>query len=63
MLNKMDGFLDEVLAADDCARDFTKVWEKFNRWLGFMQGILWCNGDFTLNEMRDHNRSPKKKTD
>jgi hypothetical protein len=30
--------------------------EKAMRWLGFMQGVLWSQGHFTLNEMRDHNR-------
>lgn len=36
-------------------------WDKFNRWLGFVQGILWSLGEYTLNEMRDHNRRPGKK--
>lgn len=29
--------------------------EKAMRWLGFMQGVLWLNGSFTLNELRRHN--------
>jgi len=33
--------------------------EKFFRWLGFMQGVLWSLGEFSLNELRDHNRPPK----
>lgn len=30
--------------------------EKFFRWLGFMQGVLWSFGEFSLNDLRDHNR-------
>jgi hypothetical protein len=31
--------------------------EKANRWLGFIQGVLYCDGWFTLDEIRDHNKS------
>ena len=30
--------------------------EKFFRWLGFIQGVLWSFGEFSINELRDHNR-------
>ena len=30
--------------------------EKADRWLGFIQGVLWCEGRFSIGEMRDHNR-------
>jgi len=30
--------------------------EKAMRWLGFVQGVLWLHGDFTLDQMREHNR-------
>lgn len=30
--------------------------EKFFRWLGFMQGVLWSFGEFSLNDLRNHNR-------
>ncbi len=33
---------------------------KLNRWLGFVQGVLWCYGFCTIAEMRSHNRSPQK---
>lgn len=33
--------------------------EKFFRWLGFTQGVLWSFGEFSLNELRDHNRPPE----
>lgn len=30
--------------------------EKAMRWLGFMQGVLWVSGEYTLDELKDHNR-------
>lgn len=29
---------------------------KFNRWLGFIQGVLWMNGNRTLQQLQDENR-------
>jgi len=31
--------------------------EKAMRWLGFIQGVLWSIGDFTVDELRTHSRS------
>lgn len=31
--------------------------EKAFRWLGFIQGVLWCSGVRTLQELRSDNRS------
>ena len=31
-------------------------WVKANRWLGFIQGVLWEHHIFTIDNMRDHNR-------
>lgn len=31
--------------------------QKANRWLGFIQGYLWVAGDFTVDEMRHHNKA------
>lgn len=31
--------------------------EKFNRWLGFVQGVFWMTGVYTLDEMKTHNRT------
>lgn len=45
MLNKMEEFVREGRR------------EKFFRWLGFMQGVLWSLGEYSLNDLRDHNRS------
>jgi hypothetical protein len=28
--------------------------EKAHRWLGFIQGVLWKEGAFTLNDLREH---------
>jgi hypothetical protein len=30
--------------------------EKAHRWLGFIQGVLWMAGAFTLNELKEHSR-------
>lgn len=30
--------------------------EKGFRWLGFIQGVLWTEGIYTIKEMKDHNR-------
>lgn len=30
--------------------------EKVFRWMGFLQGILWCQNEFSIEEMKDHNR-------
>lgn len=39
--------------------DIEEKWEKVNRWLGFVQGILWMTGVYTIPQMADHNRSPE----
>lgn len=31
---------------------------KAYRWLGFVQGVLWSAGIYTIKEMADHNRTP-----
>jgi hypothetical protein len=34
-----------------------KGWEpKVNRWLGFIQGVLYSNKIYTIDEMRNHNK-------
>ncbi len=38
----------EFVAADEMGKAF--------RWLGFMQGMLWCEGVYTIDEMRAQNR-------
>ena len=29
------------------------------RWLGFVQGVLWVQGVYTLENLKSHNRSPE----
>jgi len=29
---------------------------KAERWLCFAQGVLWCHGMYSIDEMREHNR-------
>jgi hypothetical protein len=54
MLNHMEEMLD--------SKKFPVTnWDKFNRWLGFVQGCLWNLREFTLNDMREHNMRPEKK--
>lgn len=48
MLPKMEKMLDEGKL------------EKFFRWLGFMQGVLWVEKLYTLEELKDHNRPDSK---
>ncbi len=30
--------------------------EKAHRWLGFIQGMLWANQIFTIEDLKNHNR-------
>jgi len=66
-LHGMFDAMEEMLKR--CERDFSPTddrfwedpegreeWEKVNRWLGFVQGVLWLHGDYTLDQMREHNR-------
>jgi|SRR3989344_6265719 len=34
--------------------------DKFFRWLGFVQGVLWTSGHFSLEELKNHNRSSEE---
>lgn len=34
--------------------------EKAFRWLGFMQGVLWAEGIYSINELKNHNRPDVK---
>ena len=45
MLDKMVGFVHDGKM------------EKAFRWLGFIQGVLWANGIFSLSDLKDHNRT------
>ncbi len=34
--------------------------EKANRWLGFIQGALWAQDVYTIEEMKGHNKPDEK---
>jgi hypothetical protein len=53
-----DDDINHLLSMIPEMREFIKTGrrEKFFRWLGFIQGVLWKRGDFTLNELRNHNK-------
>ena len=46
MIPKMRSMLDLPKLASEA---------KFMRWLGFIQGVLWQRGWFTLEELKEHN--------
>lgn len=51
MIGKMEGMLIEGTMSEG----------KGARWIGFMQGAFWCQGIYSVAEMRGHNGSKKKK--
>lgn len=61
-VDQLDYVRDSVLPVMfNWADDHIDYWEatrkeKFMRWLGFVQGVLWVNGVYTIDEMREHNR-------
>ena len=62
MCDELDRMLGTVAEMDEAGTDFTEEFEKIMRWLGFMQGVFWSSGQFTMNELRGHN-SPKPAVD
>lgn len=36
--------------------DAIKRRDKLMRWLGFMQGVLWATGVYTIDQLKEHNR-------
>ena len=52
------GCLQHVLAMCDTVEHLVEQGkiEKAFRWLGFMQGVLWCGGVYSIDQMRDDNR-------
>jgi hypothetical protein len=45
--------VEELLGREEMPED------KLNRWLGFIQGVLWCTGKYSINDMRHHNMGIK----
>jgi hypothetical protein len=35
--------------------------EKVFRWLGFVQGVLWAHGIYSLENLQNHNRPSEEK--
>ena len=54
-----NGFLGHCRAMLDITELLTKDdrMEKTFRWLGFIQGVFWVLGLYTIDEMKNHNRS------
>lgn len=44
------GMIDEISTWDADRMD------KAFRWLGFIQGVFWCEKVYTLDEMKGHNK-------
>jgi hypothetical protein len=38
-------------------RPHRETMEKYNRWLGFVQGALWVIGDYKIEELKSDNRA------
>jgi hypothetical protein len=38
------------------ASEEAEVWNptKAHRWIGFIQGVLWASGQYTIDELREH---------
>jgi len=45
-----------LLNEEDDVGQYQAILEKGMRWLGFIQGVLWIEGYYTIDEMREHNR-------
>ena len=50
--------LDHVRQMIPQVREFVRQgrMEKAMRWLGFIQGVFWIIGMYTIQEMKDHNK-------
>jgi len=58
MCDQIEEMLEKVEKLPCISAESEAAWEKANRWLGFMQGVLWAQGSFTLNELKGHNILP-----
>jgi hypothetical protein len=56
LLNGATVELQHVLwMCDEIDRLLESQLDRANRWLGFVQGVLWMAGVFTIRELADHN--------
>lgn len=56
MVEHLLGMLPKMRAMLVSFREYPGHYEKFMRWLGFIQGVLWHRRWFTLDELKEHNR-------
>ena len=56
MLNTMLEWFDDPCFCNRDLPEDTKHMGKVNRWLGFVQGVLWSEHMRTVNQMREDNR-------
>lgn len=54
MIPKMREMLDAIAQIQHGTERHLKI-EKLMRWLGFMQGVLWSKGIYSIDELRAHN--------
>lgn len=56
MLGEMRTLLDEYTppTPEQFYKWLEVVEPKLNRWLGFVQGLLWAGGLYTIDELREH---------
>jgi hypothetical protein len=54
MLNKMEEMLKQ--ADNPYVYDTEQVRGKFYRWLGFIQGVLWSQSVYSINDLKADNR-------
>jgi len=57
MLPRMHAMLDDVEATGNqyAVVNMPRM-EKFMRWLGFLQGAMWANGLYSIDELKSHNK-------
>jgi hypothetical protein len=48
--------IEDVMLPEMRAQLMVGAMDKFFRWLGFVQGIFWSAGIYTIEQMREHNR-------
>jgi hypothetical protein len=56
MIPQMREMLDEIEYRDLKMLPHDPHREKFMRWLGFMQGVMYAEGVYTIDQMKQHNR-------
>lgn len=62
---RRDEALSHVLAMIPQMREFLEQGrrDKVFRWLGFIQGVLWLSGEFSLEKLKLHNRPSSRNED